>query len=57
MVNVDKLSTVLSLIGLFDLQFQHVILTKIHSRVRVKLLRDVKACQELCFFTPWDVEQ
>ena len=59
MLNVDKLSTALSLIGLLDLQFQHVILTKIHSWVRVKLLRDVKACQKLSFFffIPWDVEQ
>lgn len=56
-MNVDKLSTFPALIGLLDFHFEHVTLTRILNRVGVKLLRDAKSCQELCFVNTAAVKQ
>lgn len=49
LVNVDKLFTVHSLIGLSDVPFRHLVFALIQNSVRAKLLSDAKSRKELFF--------
>lgn len=55
LVNVDKLFTVASVIGLLDLPFKHVVLFShiVTPLSGPNLLSDANYCKKLCVFTQW----